>query len=635
MQHRNVRALVLGAVCAALPAAPALSQSAFAKALPADTTMYVSFPDIRTSIEQMKDMPVGKIWREPDVQDFFADALKMAQEHWDQAMEQARAAHEQGQLPFDPDELVKARVHSASFAITKLALDVHDGPDSPLPRIGMLAHLDFGDSAPIWHKVIQTGLQMLAAEAGDDVARSERDVGGTKVVSLRPTEAPDALEMSLEIAFVGNGVIVGTLAADVDTVLGNLQSGEAGLTASTAWQTAAGQLDLQGAEAEFFFRPGAALDFVIDVLEIAKAEGELPPMVKVDGIERALHALGLRGIQGIASTSRYESGKSVSETFVAAPADQRRGLLTSAGAPIGRSFLKWIPKDAVSFSAFRFDLSKIYSTLVGAVRAYDEQMAEHLLGQLAQAEDQLGISLEKDLFGAFGDEFVSWQMPMAAVSAAPEMAVLLKVNDQERLLKTLDTFAQLSDGKFSIDKVERRGITVHQVRLDIDFGSEMGAMNPLQMFVPTFGFKDGYMVLAFSTGDVKRAFTRMEREDDPTEDIRSSEEFAPHLAKIPEDATSISFTDWKTTFESWYQIGTGLLAFVPMDEEIPFDLVLLPDSQTMTQHLFGAVSWSRTTEAGFEATSISPFGPELIVPLAVLIGGGVVAGLSYGGMRVR
>lgn len=629
MLTRDVRTVVLGAVCALLPSAPALAQGAFARALPADTMMYVSFPDIRTSIAEMKDMPVARIWREPEVQDFFADALKMANEQWDEVMAGARMAHEQGQLPFDPDELVKMRVTSASFAVTRMKLEMLEGERDPMPRFGLVAHLDFGASAPIWRKVVGTGLQMLVAQAGDEVAMSERDVAGTKVTSLRATEAPEGFDMALNVAWVGDGILIGTLAEDVDAMLGNLASGEAGLTATSSWKQVVGKLGTQGAEAEFYFRPGVAFDFLIDSLRLAASEGELPPQVDVDGIERALDALGLRGIEGIASAAAYEDGRCVSKTFVAAPKDERKGLLADTTGALDRKFLRWIPKDAVAFSASRFDIHKIYTTLIAALRAYDENMAEMLLGHLAQMEQQLGVSLENDLFGAFGDEMVSWSMPMAAFGTAPEMAILLEVNDQEGLLKTLDTVSAMSQGTFAIDKVERRGITVYQVRLDIDFGSEMGGMNPLAAFVPTFGFKDGYMVMAFSTGDVKRAFTRMEREDDPAGDIRSSEEFAPYLAQIPANASSLSFTDWKATFEGYYQLVTGLLAFVPLDEEIPFDLALLPDSQTLTQHLFGSVSWSQTNDEGIVATSIGPFGPEVIMPLVVGLVGGVGATMMY------
>src|SRR5690606_20320246 len=115
----------------------------------------------------------------------------------------------------------------------------------------------------------------------------------------------------------------------------------------------------------------------------------------------------------------------------------------------------------------------------------------------------------------------------------------------------------------------------------------------------------------------------MDREDDPSGDIRSNEEFAPYLEQMPEGGlSSLSFTDWKAQFESLYQLATSVLAFVPIGDEIPFDLSLLPDSSTLTQHLFGAVAWSTWDETGFRTTSIGPFGPEVVALVGGLAGAG-------------
>ena len=71
-----------------------------------------------------------------------------------------------------------------------------------------------------------------------------------------------------------------------------------------------------------------------------------------------------------------------------------------------------------------------------------------------------------------------------------------------------------------------------------------------------------------------------------------------------------------------YQLATSVLAFVPIGDEIPFDLSLLPDSSTLTQHLFGAVAWSTWDETGFRTTSIGPFGPEVVALVGGLAGAG-------------
>jgi hypothetical protein len=95
---------------------------------------------------------------------------------------------------------------------------------------------------------------------------------------------------------------------------------------------------------------------------------------------------------------------------------------------------------------------------------------------------------------------------------------------------------------------------------------------------------------------------------------------------VPADIQSLSFTDWKAQLEGFYQLITTVLAFVPTNEDIPFDPQLLPEVATLTKHMFGSLSYERVDATGFLSTSISPFGPEMIVPIAALIGG--VAGAT-------
>jgi hypothetical protein len=171
----------------------------------------------------------------------------------------------------------------------------------------------------------------------------------------------------------------------------------------------------------------------------------------------------------------------------------------------------------------------------------------------------------------------------------------------------------MSNGMVEIEESEKRGLKVYQLRVNFDPTQGMGGMNPFDMFTPTFSFKDGYLVGGFSASDIKRVFQRMDREDDPKGDIRSNREFAAVAGNLPPAVDSLSFTDWKAQFESIYQIATGLLAFVPIGEEVPLDMSLLPDSASLTKHLFGSISYSRSVAGGHESQSISPFGPEVLM----------------------
>jgi hypothetical protein len=386
-------------------------------------------------------------------------------------------------------------------------------------------------------------------------------------------------------------------------------------------------------------QPGPVLDFGLNALRmISEHEPDFPEQLSIDGIDRALSALGLRDVLALGGTSTYAQGedgaRSVSRNFMLAP--ERHGLLAASHDNVDMGFLKWVPKDAASFSAMTFDLAGIYDGLINAFKAYDQEMAEGMLGMLAQHEQQLGMSIRDDLVGSLGKQFVSWSMPVAAFGTTPETAMLIEVRDEQKLLNTLNTIAKMSNGMIELTESERRGITVHSIEINYDPTDGAMGMNPLVQFVPTFSFKDGYLVAGFSTGDVKRVFKRMEREDDPADDIRSNAEFKPYLESLPKDGlASVSFTDWKANFEGLYQLVTSMAAFIPMDEQVPIDLSLLPDVTTLTQHLFGSVSWGTVDKEGFQSFSKGPWGPETIALFAGLggVGAGVAGAMQSGMIR--
>jgi hypothetical protein len=623
-----------------LAAASLAAQTSILPYLPKDTMMVVSAPDLLTSAKDFQQMPLAKMWAEEEVQIFFADAREMLMKQFDQGMAQAKEMYAQGQLPIDPAELLKLGLRNGTFAVTKLGIT--KGEFRPQPEFGFVLHLDFGDSAPAWNKLLQTGLSMLEKEAGDDMVKKETKVGEVTMMSLLPNaaNAPNGdtsnrdtsnrhlSNMGLNVAMVPGGVLIGTLGDEIRGVLEAMQQKAPALATHPQYTATAKHLTTSGAECEMFVRPQPVIDLIVNGLQIASDEGEMEK-VDVEGVKRAIAAMGWNDLGAMGATSTYEGGKCVSRSF-AAHGKISAAATSAAAKTIDTSFLKWVPKNAVGFSAGTIDVMSIYDMFRRGIEAYDPEVAKQAMGQLAQMEKQMGFTVQNDLFGSIGDHYISWSMPMGSIASAPEMAFLVKVTDETKIVNVLKGIARMSDGKFEIEEGEKRGVKHYQLRLNVEF--EGMAMNPFEMIQPAFAFKNGYMVGAFSIGDIKRVFARMDREDDPKDDIRANKEFAAVQGEIPAGISSVSFTDWKIQFESFYQIVTGLLGFVPIGDEIPIDMQLLPESGTLTKHLFGALSWSKTDAVGTTSVSTSPFGPELMLAFGgALVAGGVVATRVRGG----
>lgn len=611
----------------ALLAGGTVAQSPFAKALPATTIGYINVPDIDSTLADFRTMPMSKMWQEPEVQDFFAQALGMAQEQIDEGLGMARAMYEDGQLPVDPDTLMNLRVKSAGFALTSMRAGGNQ--NGPAPEFGVVIHVDFGESAQLWQQLLQIGMGALGAETGR--APEPIEVGDVTLMSIRPEPSSP---MGVHFTFQGESLILGTLAEEVGAVCTNLTNADAtGLAGSASFAGAAQRLTMGGAETEFFFRPQPALDFVLDMARLAaEVAPDFPEFIDIDGIERVIDAFGLRTVQSITSVSRYENGVAISETFTEAPAEKRKGLYADSD-PLSLDFLRWVPKEAVAFDAGGFDVAGLYDMLMNAVEAYDPNMKAMVEAEMGGLEEQIGLSLKNDLFGAFGDQYVFWRMPLAGLAmTSPELAVLVEMKDADGFLKTMSVIEQASGGMVALKPVQRRDVTLYQLRVELDL-NDFGGINPMDFLTPTFTFKDGYLVAALSTNDVLTWSRRMDREDEPSGDVRSNPQFAGYFDKYVagQSFDSLSFTDWKADFASTYQMAVGLSAMLLFDDSIPFEPALLPEASTLTQHLFGGLSFSRTTEDGFTSTSMGPFGPELVILGGAAIGAGAaVFGLMSG-----
>ncbi|MBL8727131.1 MAG: hypothetical protein JNM25_01785 [Planctomycetes bacterium] len=599
----------------------AAAQTSVLPYLPKDTIIAVSAPDLATSVQRFQQMPLAKMWAEEEVQNFVADLEAMVHGKIEALLQQGREMHEQGQLPVDPDQVMKLRMRGVTMALTHLELA--KGDFGPEPRIGFVLHLDFGETAPQWNSLVQLGIGMLEGQAGEQVTKTDATVGEWPMTTLTPNRVKNS-PMGLTMVTLPEGLLIGTLADEVRAIAENLQKKTPALGTADSFAAAAKQVSTAGAELTAFMRYDPMVDFALSVLRMATETNDDMAMVDMDGVDRAVTAMGLRHLPTEISTTSYVDGKSVSRSF---RANAGAADATSAAPTVDTAFLKWVPKDAVGFSAGAVDVMSVYDALLKGLQAYDPELAVQALAHLAEMEKQVGFRVRDDLFGSLGDHYVTWSMPMGTISSAPEMAVLMKVRDEQKLVNALKAMAQMSNGMVELEESEKRGLKVYQLRVNFDPTQGMGGMNPFDMFTPTFSFKGGYLVGGFSASDIKRVFQRMDREDDPKGDIRSNREFAAVADKLPAAVDSLSFTDWKAQFESIYQIATGLLAFVPIGEEVPLDMSLLPDSASLTKHLFGSLSYSRSVPGGHESQTISPFGPEVMM-FSVLVGGAGAAFLG-------
>ncbi len=605
----------------AFAAVGAAQQQSMVPYLPAGTVMAMSMPDLDASMQEMASMPIAKMWAEQEVQNFVKDAREMVQQQIQKAMDQAKEMHAQGALPVDPQTLMSLRVKGASVALTQLA--IKSGDFGPMPTVGLMIQLEFGDTAPQWFGLMQMGMGMLGQSG--KMEQGEVAVGDIKIATFKPMEGPEGNVMGLNVAMLKSGVILGTVLDDVRSTVENMVANKPILAETDRYKASSKQLTVDGAEVAMFLRTDPVMDFMMSAIEIGSEMSPELSEIDIDGVRRGMDALGLSGMKSYGMSSSYRDGKAIMTGYIDAPALDRKGLMPTGNKTVDMAFLKWVPKDAASFWAFSVEPMAWHDAMLGALRAYDPKVAEDAMAQLAEVEKEIGFNMRDDLFGAIGDSVITWAMPMTDITGSPEMAILVKVNDDQKVLKVLKAMCAMSDGQVTLEENEKRGVKSYQFSMNLDDAAGAG-MNPLANLNPCFTFHKGYMVTAFSSDDVRRAIKRMDRtEDDPKTDIRGNKEFAAYASALPEGVIDISFTDWKATFESYYSLINGVVGFIPPSEDIPFDWALLPDSSALTKHLFGTMSYTKADANGLTSVTTTPWGPEVWMALSALGIAGVTA----------
>lgn len=618
-------ALLTTSCLAALVATAPAQRSNLKRALPADTIAFFTLPDLDTSVQEFLNMPLSRMWRQKELQDFLAPGMAEVDKQWKSGLEQAKSMHEQGELPFSPQDLLQLRLYGASAALTQFRMVEANG--QPMPEIGFLAHLDFGPSAPMWKKVIGFGLEQLERRAGDELAKSTSKAGEVEMTSWQTP----GVAMGLNLAWVGDGIVVGSMASEVTAALTALASKTDVLTEASAYKAVAANVQNPAAEVEMFFNFEAAYSSLFAILEMAKASApDFPPELSVKGLDRAFEALGLKAIKAVGATSTYEGTKAVSKGYLVCPAPERRGLLADGSKNLDLSCLNWVPKKATACSATTLNITAVWDSLVNALKAYDPELADGLLGQLGQFEEQLGFTMRDDLCGSFGSQMLSWSTPIQGIPGLGGGSLingmfLVQMKDKDRLLKCLKGIKEIAGGQLEFDSNTRDDLTTYYVKLNIDLPPDI-PFNPLPMIQPVFAFQSDYMVLGFSRADVRKTVKAMAGENPEDESIRANKEFAAMLGQLkPDRLTSVSFSDNRASFDNIYELAYGLSYMVP--EDFPLDVQQLPDEGSfLSQHVFPSVSYSYTDGNGFSSTHSGPFGPELVAIVATLAATAAVGG---------
>jgi len=359
----------------------------------------------------------------------------------------------------------------------------------------------------------------------------------------------------------------------------------------------------------------------------------------VPKVNRLVDRSGLKSFGKIYSVTLAKDGLAVGRGCMATDGSER-GFLALGGEmkAITTEKLKMIPKDAVSFNIFSFDLPGLYDLVMEGIRDFDEEAYGEVMeglkefsGGLAEASGMDPVDIRGDLLGSLGSEVVMYQLKPTgmAMMSAPPAFYFIEMKDFDRFSGAIDRlFAGLNQSGLmkrapvSLKSLDYEGHKIHYMQI------QSGAMP----FQPAFTNVDGYLVMGFQVSGLKKLIKNFGKSETS---ILDNEKFLSHYKKLKrEDApVAINWVDVKETFTTIYEqvapmLGMALMA-VPPEVELPFDLQMLPTSEAISKHLFSSLTVSYSEGDDLVWEKYGPFGPEFGRVIVGTLVAGVAAGVYY------
>ena len=164
---------------------------------------------------------------------------------------------------------------------------------------------------------------------------------------------------------------------------------------------------------------------------IAHAGGTSP-----ERVDKIVNALGLGKVSSVVSAVRVVDRGMYAKTRIATPAPHQGWLMLLAGEPMTAGDLSIAPADADLVVAWKLNPSALLPEIKRVLAAIDEEAGARLAGVLAQADQQLGFSLESDLLAHMGDQWTLVSAPSLG-GFLTGTAVVVQLKDQAKFAATL------------------------------------------------------------------------------------------------------------------------------------------------------------------------------------------------------
>ena len=577
--------------------------------LPQSTLAYIELPNLAQSRSRLSESALGQIRNEPSVDRFLSEGFPLAQSLQAALVER---------LGFGWAELRDAFTGQVTLAL----LDARPLESETLTWLGLLADVDAASPA---FGALRDLLLAKYAEATQSEA-SEVEVAGLPATMLREQDDSTLLAVTRP-GGAGSGtadrflVVRGPDREHTQELLAGLLGRQGGkLSAEPTFRSARQRSSLVGED----------LYAYVDLRRLLAALApELP-----ETFQQALELTGLADLQAVTLAVSIEAdgapdpaglGRAPGvrdELCLLAPLDPagpRRGLLALAPAATldESTWLRYVPVDAVSFSAGGMELGATYRLLWQLSELLLGPAAAHLHEQLAEFESQVGVSIDGDIFDQLGPEMVQFTVlpRLGPTLGRADTLMVLAVRDRERLQSALEKLKTYFQSPRAIPQPTDQKVQVQWEERDFDgrpltrllianpwqplepgftFYRDESVSPPRELLLVALRFQSLKNMLSYVAGSPAPQGPTAEGPAQPLGDVRANPDFRQLRSALPAEVNSLGYSDLRRQFVATYPLVVAWASLMQgASGRALFDPDLIPPPEDIARHLFGLVIVTR------------------------------------------
>lgn len=334
-------------------------------------------------------------------------------------------------------------------------------------------------------------------------------------------------------------------------------------------------------------------------------------------------AIGADALDSIINTSGVVDGQVVSNTFVTTGGSVKGILALAAGRGLTGKDVKHIPVDADFVLAFSLSLPKVYAAVQEVLGAVEPQSAEFFKAIVAGVEAELGLSLEEDFFGAFGDAWTIYDSPSAGGVFVTSLVASVEVKDAEKAYRVLSSLMQILKASLPGDfgGSRRRGVFLAERKFEDRTVYYINTVGDDDIpFAPAFCVTNSHLLIALNPQNLKSHLRWVAEENEKTfADAASIESDAGDVLKFVHCDTS-------TVVRYLYSFAPYVAQIVLSEvqrEGFDIDIFSFPSARAILPYMSDSQTKVIRTKTGLKIEQAGPLpigmGSAVLVNVPVLL----------------